>query len=832
MDLKQSKLSIDEWRSIEISVSENEKTILKIIMEGFNNLEINYNDNKSLISFMKINPDDEIYRYLYNIYFESDIKKITNKIGIEYNISKSKKKISKKDQIRIDNTKMNIIDIKKNIFEYILLELVNMAVTPHKINKKISLKGYYTLIQLLKPTTTINNINPFVIDFIKIIIEWCSKIINIYDIFYESSTIIENNDYIMKYQDIKLFEHQKKLFKYLNENKNPTLIFYTSATGNGKTLTPLGLLSKYKVIFICASRHVSLALAKSAISMEKKIAIAFGCETIEDIRLHYFSAEVYTKNKKSGGIHKIDNSYGNNIELIICDTLSYIIAMNYMLLFNKEEDIITFWDEPTISMDVDEHPLHPIIHNNWCENKISKLILSCATMPKPFELSNTIDDFKLKFENSNIKNISSFDFKKTIKIIDNEGCIVLPHNIFSNNRDIINCIENIKENLTLLRYIDLKSIIDFIKNNNFEIDLNNISVENLTITTIKNIYLDVLLNNISNYDNWKNIEPLPFWKKENNNLRKINSDFITLSSSKEKEDKTLIKIKSTPPGILNIEYNGCIYLTTHDAYTLTDGPTLYLVEDTIKIGRFMFQQSQIDKNIINEIINCIEYNNKLESHINELQKKIDDILNNFINNEKRDKDENKEIREIKEYIESIRKQIKTIQLPSQYIPNTEKHQNKWCPDNKEKSFISNIDDSFIIRVMNLGDNISNEVKILLMMGIGIFCEELPISYLEIIKELSYSQKLYIIIASSDYIYGTNYQFCHGFLGRDLNNMTPQKIIQAMGRIGRGNIQQNYTVRFRNNDLIKKIYLPIENELNKEAKIMNKLFSNDIIDDNY
>ncbi|WP_298409871.1 hypothetical protein, partial [Ferroplasma sp.] len=110
-------------------------------------------------------------------------------------------------------------------------------------------------------------------------------------------------------------------------------------------------------------------------------------------------------------------------------------------------------------MDVDEHPLHPIIHNNWCENKISKLILSCATMPKPFELSNTIDDFKLKFENSNIKNISSFDFKKTIKIIDNEGCIVLPHNIFSNNRDIINCIENIKENLTLLRYIDLKSII-------------------------------------------------------------------------------------------------------------------------------------------------------------------------------------------------------------------------------------------------------------------------------------------------------------------------------------------------------------------------------------
>ena len=54
----------------------------------------------------------------------------------------------------------------------------------------------------------------------------------------------------------------------------------------------------------------------------------------------------------------------------------------------------------------------------------------------------------------------------------------------------------------------------------------------------------------------------------------------------------------------------------------------------------------------------------------------------------------------------------------------------------------------------------------------------------------------MIIASSDYIYGTNYQLCHGILGKDLQNMSQQKIIQAMGRVGRGNIQQEYTLRFR------------------------------------
>jgi hypothetical protein len=80
----------------------------------------------------------------------------------------------------------------------------------------------------------------------------------------------------------------------------------------------------------------------------------------------------------------------------------------------------------------------------------------------------------------------------------------------------------------------------------------------------------------------------------------------------------------------------------------------------------------------------------------------------------------------------------------------------------------------------------------------------------------------LIIASSDYIYGTNYQFCHGFIGKDLENMTQQKIIQAMGRIGRNNIQQSYTIRFRDEGMIRRLFLPATE--NTEAKIMSQLFS--------
>ena len=39
--------------------------------------------------------------------------------------------------------------------------------------------------------------------------------------------------------------------------------------------------------------------------------------------------------------------------------------------------------------------------------------------------------------------------------------------------------------------------------------------------------------------------------------------------------------------------------------------------------------------------------------------------------------------------------------------------------------------------------------------------------MEIMKNLADEQKLFMIIASTDYIYGTNYQFCHGFIGKDL-----------------------------------------------------------------
>ena len=66
--------------------------------------------------------------------------------------------------------------------------------------------------------------------------------------------------------------------------------------------------------------------------------------------------------------------------------------------------------------------------------------------------------------------------------------------------------------------------------------------------------------------------------------------------------------------------------------------------------------------------------------------------------------------------------------------------------------------------------------------------------------------------------------CHGYIGKDLADMTQEKTIQAMGRVGRNKIQQEYTVRFRDDNLLKKLYLPCENK--PEVINMNRLFTSD------
>ena len=68
-----------------------------------------------------------------------------------------------------------------------------------------------------------------------------------------------------------------------------------------------------------------------------------------------------------------------------------------MLSFNEKEKIIVYWDEPTISLDYEEHELHGNIKNIMKNNKIPNLILSSASLPSIDKIQPLIENYKLNF---------------------------------------------------------------------------------------------------------------------------------------------------------------------------------------------------------------------------------------------------------------------------------------------------------------------------------------------------------------------------------------------------------------------------------------------------
>ena len=190
-----------------------------------------------------------------------------------------------------------------------------------------------------------------------------------------------------------------------------------------------------------------------------------------------------------------------------------------------------------------------------------------------------------------------------------------------------------------------------------------------------------------------------------------------------------------------------------------------------------------------------------------------------------DKTDDANIVKMRDTLEDLKKMVKSATLNDVFIPNKLTHLTVWAENvntNTKTAFTSNIDESTISSIMLLKD-VEDSWKVLLLLGIGVFTEHKSIAYTEIMKKLADKQLLYLIIADTDYIYGTNYQFCHGYLSKDLN-MTQEKIIQALGRIGRNNIQQEYSARFRDDAQIKTLFTSFKSEDKPEVLNMNILFN--------
>jgi len=752
MDLTQSKLSREEWESIETPISNDEKKILKMIIDGFEDVNIRSNDHLTMFSFVKIEITPETELFLFQKYFSEDIKNIVQKYTEPNTLELFKtngaqiKKLKSADNIRIQNLENNITQNKQNIFEFLLIDLCKELLKCFKKQQTNYAFYLYTLLQLKK--TNIRNINKYVIEFVNQAIDFTSKQTKISNIIQNAYEFIEKNNYLFSYEDLTLFPHQKQLFTTCKQSPEiPKLILYTAPTGTGKTLSPIGLSNQYRIIFVCVARHIGLALAKSAISMEKKVAFAFGCETASDIRLHYFAAVNYVKHNRSGAIAKVDNSEGSKVEIMICDVQSYLTAMYYMLAFNPADNIITYWDEPTITMDYENHTLHETIHRNWCENKIPKMVLSCATLPKEDEIMDVIADFRCRFNDAEIHTINSYDCKKSIPILNKDGYCVLPHMLYAEYSKLIECVDYCMKNKTLLRYFDLSEIIRFINYINetgnipekYSMDLYFTGISDITMDSLKNYYL-LLLKQIPE-DKWNNIylyitTTQKRKYKEKSNIKKSTS----VDANKTTSNTVLTRTLSTANELsTKSSATSGILLTTADAHTLTDGPTIFLTEDVKKIGNFYIQQSNISTTVFQTIIAKISKNNEiaekienLESYIREEQSKTFNSdskthkSSGLIDKSSSNKDTNagtsesdrltNNTQKMMDEINRLRREIRTITLDPIYVPNSKPHQQIWTPTGEvyENAFLANIDDDTTKMIMSL--DIDNNLKVLLLLA--------------------------------------------------------------------------------------------------------------------
>jgi hypothetical protein len=760
--MEQTKLTKSEWCSIEVPLSAHEQKIIEFLNKSSENPSMISHTIITLIDYLKLPHNKSVDLFLCYKYFEKQIKTLKSSFKLP---PKESIQLKKGDQIRLTTSSDQI---PTTLYECILLDICKLAQTnPHH---------YYTLHVLF--SYSIHNLNTYIKECIQTILN--SYTFNLKHLVLDSVSILENNPHIYKYRPLQLYPHQQQLYT-ICKHTHPKLILYTTQTGSGKTLSPIGVSNYYDaIIFMCAHRHIALALARACISVKKKIATAFGAKSKEDIKLHYYAVTKCTRDKRNGKIMKVDNTEGEKVEMMICDVESFIYAKEYMLQFKKGNRMLIWLDEPTISLDYETHPLHELYRRNWQNNKeITTVVMSSATLPS--DMSTTIQSFQQTFENAEIYTISMYDTSKTVQVLNSENQIELPHYHCSTYEELQTCISFIEQKRIIMKYFDLHAILEFLKK--YVTDYSYFKqVQDVSIERIKQFYLETLKSFTS--ESWSGIY--------------------------KNECAQRIQCPST------------IEFCTKDAYTLEHGPSMYITDDVDNVAKYCIKTSNIPETILATILKNLGHNAILTDKISQLEKDMEDANNKEENKEKKmlKNQVSTEVKAIQDKLSGLYEQILPMVLPDEFIPNKKAHLLKYGhPDKLNTAFSSNIDSKTAKDILSL--DVDNKWKLLLLMGIGVFAKHTNSKYMEIMKELAIHQHLFMIIADSDFIYGTNYLLCQGYIGNGMT-LTPEKIIQAVGRVGRGQQGQTYSIRFRNMRDIQMLFLP--QLYNPEIENMKKIYS--------
>lgn len=74
----QGRLTKSEWNNMEIPVSPDELTVIKLIRDSYHNVQLKMNHNSSMIGILKTSSSPEMHAHLYQKHFEQQIHEMVN----------------------------------------------------------------------------------------------------------------------------------------------------------------------------------------------------------------------------------------------------------------------------------------------------------------------------------------------------------------------------------------------------------------------------------------------------------------------------------------------------------------------------------------------------------------------------------------------------------------------------------------------------------------------------------------------------------------------------------------------------------------------------------
>jgi hypothetical protein len=787
---EQCKLTRREWEGLEVPLPPQEQAILKMIASGWTDVDVCTNPRLSLLSTTKLGSLSDPHSFIFTEFLRAPLSNLASRYPFivipaelcEQSVSATMgnrrrpkgPKISGADKIRLAN--INYENLKKNrsIWEFAIIDYISalcQSSSPGPV-------AFYTLQKARE--ARVNNTNPYLITIVDQVLTHFTSLIPVDEMVALVEEASELNPELQTFANRVLYKHQRDLITSL-KRPGSKLIMYQAPTGTGKTLSPIAVSEGYKTIFVCASKHVGMQLARACISIHKRIAVAFGCQDPGDIRLHYFAVSECIRKRRSGAIGKVDHSQGQKADIIICDATSYLSAMHYMLSWNEKENMLVYWDEPTIAMDKVKDPLHDIVRRSWVENIIPNIVLSSATLPPAEDLPAFIEQTQRKFaiEPGNIIDISNYECARTVPIFAKSGDVTMPHNTAESIADLRTMVDQCRLRSTLLRHIDLGCAARYL--------------------------LATGSANKSGFNTPTDVNPEAVKRAYLQCLEDLCDDGATIEDIRSiwREPK---------------RYNGGVAIATTDASSITHGPALYLANDTEKVAKFLIKNANPSPKIIETLQERVNTNADVIEAIKKLEKDFDDRRGKYADNDDQEAEE-QHAHQIVEKLANMREKLSDLRLPDSEVPNTEAHQKRFHEHVSKDAFAGSVPPHHLMEVLEL--DVANWKKMLLMMGIGVFGEEC-VPYKELMARMASERELFCVIAGTDYVYGTNYQFCHGYIGKDLADMPIEKMYQALGRVGRGRQAGQYSWRLRDDSLAAKIFKP-DTRLT-EARRMDRLMS--------